>query len=177
MSQNQNTSPFPLEGGRTEDGSEGGTGLSPVFATPASHSGPTVAPPSPALPPRGGKGAVIARARRLRREQTLAEKALWAALRELKDNWHRQVPIGPYVADFANHRCRLIVEVDGYYHTLPETIERDTIRTAWLNEAGFSLVRFPEKTVRDDLYTVIDQIRALTPGPIPNPFCLAQMGV
>ena len=107
----------------------------------------------------------------------MAEKALWAALRELKDNWRRQVPIGPYVADFAHHRCRLIVEVDGYYHTLPETIERDTVRTASLNEAGYSLVRFPEKTVRDDLYTVIDQIRALAQAPNPNPFCAAQMGV
>jgi len=176
MSPNQ-TSPFPLEGGRVGDGGEGGSGLSPVVATSVSKSAPTVAPPSPALPPRGGKGGDIARARRLRREQTLAEKALWAALRELKDNWRRQVPIGSYVADFAHHRSGLIIEVDGYYHSLPETIERDAVRTAWLNEAGYSLVRFPEKTVRDDLYTVIDQIRDLAQAPNPNPFCTAQMGV
>jgi very-short-patch-repair endonuclease len=113
----------------------------------------------------------------LRREQALAEKALWAALRELKDNWRRQVPIGPYVADFAHHRCRLIIEVDGYYHTLPETTERDAVRTAWLTAEGYNLVRFPEKTVRDDLYTVIDQIRALAPTPTVNPVCPAQMGV
>ena len=176
MSQ-KHTSPFPLEGGRVGDGGEGGSGLSPVVATSVSQSAPTVAPPSPALPPRGGKGGVVARARRLRREQTLAEKALWAALRELKDNWRRQVPIGPYVADFAHHRCRLIIEIDGYYHTLPETIERDAVRTASLTAAGYRVVRFPEKTVRDDLYTVIDQIRVLAPTPNPNPFCTAQMGV
>ncbi len=107
----------------------------------------------------------------------MAEKALWAALRELKDNWRRQVPIGPYVADFAHHRSRLIIEVDGYYHSLPETIERDAVRTASLTAAGYRVVRFPEKTVRDDLYTVIDQISALAPAPNPNPFCAAQMGV
>ena len=107
----------------------------------------------------------------------MAEKALWAALRELKDNWRRQVPIGPYVADFAHHRSRLIVEVDGYYHTLPETFERDAVRTASLTAAGYLVVRFPEKTVRDDLHTVIDQIGVLAPTPNPNPSCTAQMGV
>ena len=71
----------------------------------------------------------------------------------------------------------LIIEVDGYYHTLPETIERDAVRTASLTAAGYRVVRFPEKTVRDDLHTVIDQIRVLAPTPNPNPFCTAQMGV
>ena len=176
MTPNQ-TSPFSLEGGRVGDGGEGGSGLSSAVAKSASGSAPSVAPPSPALPPRGGKGGDIARARRLRREQTLAEKALWAALRELNDNWRRQVPIGPYVADFAHHRSRLIIEVDGYYHSLPETIERDAVRTTWLTAAGYRVVRFAEKTVRDNLYTVIDQIRALAPTPNASPFCPAQMGV
>ena len=107
----------------------------------------------------------------------MAEKALWAALRELKDNWRRQVPVGSYVADFAHHRCRLIIEVDGYYHSLPETIERDVARTACLTAAGYHVVRFAEKTVSDDLYTVIDQIHDLAQAPNPNPSCAAQMGV
>ena len=66
------------------------------------------------------------RARRLRRDATEAEKALWLRLRNrgfegLK--FRRQVPLGPYVSDFFCEEQGLIVEVDGGQHADSSTDE------------------------------------------------------
>ncbi|WP_374273953.1 endonuclease domain-containing protein [Brevundimonas sp.] len=139
--------PFPLEGGRAGDG--GGS--------------PSAPSPRPRIAPGG-----IQRARRLRREQSIAEKMLWDALRPLKMNFRRQAPIGHYVADFAHFASSLIIEVDGPHHDRPDRQLRDAERTAWFEANGFRLIRFPEKVVRDDLYSVVDQIVAAT-APPPSP--------
>lgn len=55
-------------------------------------------------------------AKAMRREPTDAEYVLWQLLRghRLKGlKFRRQVPLGPYIADFVCHACKLIVEVDG----------------------------------------------------------------
>lgn len=139
--------PFPLDGGRAGDG---GGGLS------APRDRPRVAP--------GG----IDRARRLRREQTLAERLLWEALRKRKMNFRRQAPIGRFVADFVHFASSLVIEIDGYFHDLPERRIADAVRTRWLNENGFRVIRFPETRVRDDLMAVVEQIVAAT-APPPTP--------
>ncbi len=59
------------------------------------------------------------RAKRLRRELTKAEAAMWNMLRDLRPygaRFRRETPIGPYIADFAWLSARLIVEVDGDSH-------------------------------------------------------------
>jgi very-short-patch-repair endonuclease len=64
---------------------------------------------------------------------TDAERKLWSALRRKQIDGHRfrrQVPIGPYIVDFACFSSRLIVEVDGGQHSVD--IERDARRTTWL---------------------------------------------
>jgi very-short-patch-repair endonuclease len=58
-------------------------------------------------------------ARKLRREQTVAEKLLWRHLRGRRlcnIKFRRQFPIGPYFTDFCSIERRLIVEVDGCQH-------------------------------------------------------------
>jgi very-short-patch-repair endonuclease len=58
-------------------------------------------------------------ARRLRANTTDAERTLWRHLRKLETegtHFRRQVPIGPYVADFACMAARLVIEVDGSQH-------------------------------------------------------------
>jgi len=52
--------------------------------------------------------------------------------------FRRQVPIGPYVADFACLRHRLIVEADGPLHDPGHDARRD----AWLSTRGFRVLRF-----------------------------------
>ncbi|MDR3512863.1 MAG: DUF559 domain-containing protein [Caulobacteraceae bacterium] len=138
-------SPFPLEGGRGGDG------------------GATA--PQPQGRPAAG---AVKRARRLRREATVAERVLWSSLRALKLNFRRQVPIGRYIADFAHHDSKLLVEIDGHYHDVAGAPERDAGRTAWLESEGFRVLRFSEKDVRENLDQVVERIAAETASP-PSP--------
>ena len=59
-------------------------------------------------------------ARRLRNEPTATERRLWAWLRTLRKthgaHFRRQAPIGRFVADFAGHAAKLIIELDGPFH-------------------------------------------------------------
>jgi very-short-patch-repair endonuclease len=87
--------------------------------------------------------ATIARARLLRREETRAEAHLWNALRAHRLGgwkWKRQLPFGPFFLDFACIEARLIVEVDGGRHT--EQLDYDARRTAFLEAAGWRVIRF-----------------------------------
>nr|WP_298126032.1 DUF559 domain-containing protein [uncultured Pseudoxanthomonas sp.] len=82
------------------------------------------------------------RARELRRDMTLAERKLWSILcrRQLEGfRFRRQVPIGPYIADFACLEGALVVEVDGGQHMDAET---DCARDAFLRGKGFHVLRF-----------------------------------
>jgi len=73
------------------------------------------------------------RARQLRRDQTDAEQALWARLRDRQlcgAKFRRQHPIGPFVADFCCPQGKLIVELDGGQHA--EEIAVDQKRSRFL---------------------------------------------
>ena len=93
---------------------------------------------------RGAKltAAQVAKARRLRRNETDAEHRLWSMLRNRRVNGHkfvRQVGIGRYVADFVCRAQMLIVEVDGGQHSASVT---DAQRTVDLNRLGYAVLRF-----------------------------------
>lgn len=70
---------------------------------------------------------------------TDAERALWPILSALRPRFTRQYPIGPYVADFACRRARLIVEVDGSQHA---ENRHDARRTADLAALGWRVLRY-----------------------------------
>jgi very-short-patch-repair endonuclease len=91
--------------------------------------------------PRPAAG-VKKNARRLRKEMTEAEQKLWSILRNRRLaslKFRRQVPIGPYVADFLSFDARLIVEADGCQHAAST---RDEERDSWLTAQGFRILRF-----------------------------------
>jgi len=82
-------------------------------------------------------------ARTLRANSTDAERLLWSKLRSRQlDGWkfRRQVPLGRYVVDFLCEEARLVVELDGGQHD--QMIERDALRTQWLGDNGYRVVRF-----------------------------------
>ena len=84
----------------------------------------------------------VARARALRRSTTDAERRMWRVLRMFKrDGFHfrRQAPIGKYIADFACHSAKVIVELDGSQHGEAKAIEHDTDRTAFLGSCGLQI--------------------------------------
>jgi very-short-patch-repair endonuclease len=114
------------------------------------------------------------RARALRNNPTDAEKRLWRHLRQRQLGGHRfrrQVPIGPYVADFVCLEQRLIIEVDGGQHAVEAA--RDEIRTAWLESQRFSVVRFWNNDVLGNTEGVLEVIKRelerAHPPPQPSP--------
>ena len=109
----------------------------------------------------------------MRREPTYAEKRLWKLLRTTDLHFRRQAPFGPYVVDFVCHRHRLIVELDGGIHNLPEVAARDAHRELWLTDRGYRVMRFPnEQAVADTsgvVQTILASVGADTPTPNPSP--------
>ena len=99
------------------------------------------------------------RARTLRRTMTEAEHRLWRTLRARRlahAKFRRQVPLGPYIADFLSKRHRLVIEVDGGQHGGP----RDAIRDRRLAERGYRTLRLWNIDVMANLDGVLETIAA-----------------
>ncbi|TMD29995.1 MAG: endonuclease domain-containing protein, partial [Chloroflexi bacterium] len=99
----------------------------------------------------------VERARELRKNMTKGERILWSRLRDRQvagSRFRRQVPIGPYIADFLCHAPRLVVEIDGETHEL----DRDDRRDAWLAANGYRVIRFGASEVHESLDDVIHAI-------------------
>jgi very-short-patch-repair endonuclease len=110
---------------------------------------------------------LVAQARRLRRQPTIAETKLWARLRRralMGVKFRRQAVIGPYVADFAAFAERLVVEVDGGTHGRDEERARDRVRTAWLEREGWRVIRVRNEDVYRRMDAVLDFIAAHLSG-------------
>ena len=66
--------------------------------------------------------------------------------------------MGNYIVDFACHRSRVVVELDGTQHAEPENAKADTARDAWLQEEGYRVVRIPNREVYTNLTEVLDSL-------------------
>jgi adenine-specific DNA-methyltransferase len=113
------------------------------------------------------------RARALRKTSTDAEIRLWHFLRDRRMagyKFRRQHAIGDFVADFACIECSLIVEADGGQHA--EQIAQDQQRTAFLEAAGFRVLRFWNNEILANTAAVLESIRFTlirAPSPRPSP--------
>jgi very-short-patch-repair endonuclease len=112
----------------------------------------------------------------MRRGLTYAEKLLWQDLRKLEidgSHFRRQAPFGSYIVDFVCHAARLVIEVDGAVHDLPDVAARDLEREQWLKGRGYSVFRVRNEDVVSDLdlvmIAIIHQLRSRTPTPDPSP--------
>jgi len=104
-----------------------------------------------------------ANAKRLRSTATDAERKLWRHLWRIPidgSHFRRQVPIGPYIADFACHQFGLIIELDGSQHAKDAEVVRDAARTAFLEKQGYKVIRFWNAEVLLELDAVLDTIYA-----------------
>jgi very-short-patch-repair endonuclease len=109
----------------------------------------------------------ITRARSMRRKMSPAEAILWSALRTgtfKPHHFRRQVPIGPYFADFAAHGAKLIVEVDGSTHFEDAAVEYDARRDAFLRSRGYRVLRLTTLDVHTNLDGVLTAILAACSG-------------
>jgi|HubBroStandDraft_6_1064221.scaffolds.fasta_scaffold827770_2 very-short-patch-repair endonuclease len=121
---------------------------------------------------RAPRASTPSGARALRRSMTNAERKLWRALRArqiAEAKFRRQVPIGPYVADFLCYEVRLVIEVDGGQHA---GSARDEVRDRWLGDNGFRVMRFWNNDVLSNLEGVLATISNELGGSAPRePYC------
>ena len=113
---------------------------------------------------RGGNVERTARSRALRKVENEAEEALWHELRGRRLNGHkfvRQLPVGPYFADFACREACLVIEVDGSQHV---GRSRDRYRDETMNRNGWSVLRFWHADVLRSRKTVLETIVAVLDG-------------
>lgn len=113
---------------------------------------------------RGANRKKTVRARSLRKVDNDAEAALWSELRGRGLGGYkfvRQLPIGPFFADFACREALLVVEVDGSQHA---ESEYDAKRNAFMNANGWSVVRFWNGDVLQQRASVLDTLVAILDG-------------
>jgi len=81
----------------------------------------------------------------------------------------RQKPMGRFIVDFVCVERQLIIEIDGGQHA--EQAEYDQHRDAWLCSQGYTVLRFWNHEIMQQLEGVLEQIRraiALSPSPSPT---------
>ncbi len=107
-----------------------------------------------------------------RKNPTEAESVLWEIIRGKKLSgykFRRQHIIGSFIADFVCLPAKLIIEVDGLIHQLPENLVTDQERTRILHEQGFAVIRFTSDQVLQDADTVINSILTILKKNLPDP--------
>ncbi|MDI1308202.1 MAG: DUF559 domain-containing protein [Methylotenera sp.] len=96
--------------------------------------------------------------RQLRAEMTDAEKHLWQRLRmkQLGVKFRRQHPAGRYILDFACVDAALAIEIDGGQHN--EMQIEDNLRSEWLKDHGWKVLRFWNNEVLQNIEGVLQVI-------------------
>ncbi len=114
------------------------------------------------------------KARKLRRNQTDAERWLWQQLRakQLGAKFRRQQSIPPYIVDFVCFEHKLIIEVDGGQHDAQQ--QYDARRTKFLEQQGYHVVRFWNNDVFENKEGVLQHILTCIREKIPHSNSLSQ---
>jgi very-short-patch-repair endonuclease len=89
-------------------------------------------------------------ARQQRAQAVQAEALIWRAVRNRRCDgakFQRQVPLGNYIPDFVCFECRLVVEIDGPGHAVPEQRLADEVRGVWLRDQVFRVLRLRNELV------------------------------
>lgn len=92
--------------------------------------------------------------------QTETECLLWEHLRakRLGKKFNRQHVIGQYIVDFVCLEEMLVIEVDGGYHSQSQQEMLDNQRSEYLTAMGFTVIRFDNDKIIDEIYKVLKEI-------------------
>jgi very-short-patch-repair endonuclease len=175
MSERRTPKPSPLAGEgaerRSREAGEGALAKNPspgrsLRSRPSSPArGEGMEPDAPAE----ATSARTIRARALRARMTDAERKLWFALRDRRFanfKFRRQVPVGPFIADFLCYPARVVVEVDGGQHADSTTDRR---RDRWFAANNFLVLRFWNNDVLSNLEGVLTSILQTVLEQTPHP--------
>ena len=104
---------------------------------------------------------LLEKAKANRQNATEAETIMWDILRnrQMDDyKFRRQHPIAGFIPDFVCLEKKLIIEIDGGYHNTKEQEEYDNLRTQWLNEYKYNIIRFTNDEVINNTESVKEKI-------------------
>jgi very-short-patch-repair endonuclease len=112
---------------------------------------------------------LVARAKELRKNMTIAEKKLWYSyLKSFKFKILRQRPIDQFIVDFYCAHLKLVIEVDGDSHHTNDGKDYDKERTQRLEGYGLTVLRFTNDQVLKDFQSVCEQLNRLIPANESN---------
>jgi very-short-patch-repair endonuclease len=103
-------------------------------------------------------------AKELRDNQTEAEIFLWNNLGSINIpgvRFKRQHPILYFIADFYCHKAKLVIEVDGGYHNIPEQYIYDRDRDSELEELGLKVIHFTNEQVLFETEKTLEEIKTV----------------
>jgi very-short-patch-repair endonuclease len=112
----------------------------------------------------GASRKIVDNAKSLRKKITPAEKLLWENLRNRKLNnikFRRQHPIERFVADFYCHEKKLVIELDGGIHNVPNQKEYDDGRTAEIEKYNIRIIRFKNEEILNNIKNVLEKIKEI----------------
>ena len=90
---------------------------------------------------------------------TPEEKHLWYDfLKKLPVNVNRQKNIGDYIVDFYISSARIVIEIDGCQHGVPDERERDLKRDFELAKLGIKVLRYRNNDIWNNFSSVCSDI-------------------
>ncbi len=104
--------------------------------------------------------------RKLRRRSTGAENIFWRSFRAsfLDIRLRRQFSVGRFVADFCISSYRVIIEIDGVTHSTPAERAYDAKRQGWLEQQGYTVIRFTNAEVYRNIQGVLIRLEETLKG-------------
>ena len=95
-------------------------------------------------------------AKQNRHKPTLAEKAFWYKIKNLKPQFLRQKPISRFILDFYCSKLLLDIEIDGDYHQKRKVY--DDGREEILYAMGIKTIRFNNDQVLNNIGDVLSEL-------------------
>ena len=109
-------------------------------------------------------GDNIRYAKEMRSNMTKEESTMWYHLRAkrfLGLKFKRQVPLGAYIVDFLCKEKNLVIELDGGQHNEQDSIDYDEKRSEYLKSQGYTVLRFWNNDVNNNIDAVLETIRQI----------------
>ncbi len=110
----------------------------------------------------GASNLIFEKAKTLRNTLTESEVLLWNHIKgkQLGFKFRRQHPISNYIADFYCHEAKVVIELDGSIHNLPEILQNDIERQKYLEELGLTVLRFTNDELYNNTNKVLEEIKS-----------------
>ena len=74
----------------------------------------------------------------------------------------KQYQIGTFRVDFALPSCKVVIEIDGHqYHSTKQQRQHDLQRQRWLQERGWTVIRFTGSEVYKGASACVEQVKRI----------------